>query len=64
VVDSEPEVARDFTWAVSGMEDAIDIWEVSLDGTPNSEYIYELFLPSFMLLHNCSFFLDKSMGLE
>jgi hypothetical protein len=32
-----------------------DIWEVSLDGTPNFQYIHELFLPSFLLLHGCSF---------
>ena len=35
VVGSELEVARNFTWAVLGMEDGIFyIWEVSLDGTP------------------------------
>jgi hypothetical protein len=28
---------------------------VSLDGTPNFQYMHELFSPSFMLLHNCSF---------
>jgi hypothetical protein len=41
----------------------LDIWEVSLDGTPNFWYIHELFSSSFMLLHNCSFVvLDKSMA--
>ena len=36
VVDNEPEVAQNFTWAVLGTEDGnFDIWEVSLDGTPN-----------------------------
>jgi len=36
VVDGESEVARNFTWAVLGMEDGnFDIGEVSLDGTPN-----------------------------
>ena len=36
VVDNEPEVAQNFTWAVLGMEDGnFDIWEISLDGTPN-----------------------------
>jgi hypothetical protein len=35
VVDSEPEVAQNFAWAVLEMEDGnFDIWEVSLDGTP------------------------------
>jgi hypothetical protein len=29
-----------------------DIWEVSLDGTLNFQYIHELFSPSFMLLHS------------
>jgi hypothetical protein len=32
-----------------------DIWEVSLDGTPDFKNIHELFSPSFVLLHNCSF---------
>jgi hypothetical protein len=32
-----------------------DIWEVSLDGTPNLKNIHERFSPSFVLLHNCSF---------
>jgi hypothetical protein len=32
-----------------------DIWEVSLDGTPNFKNIHELFSPSFVLLHSCSF---------
>jgi hypothetical protein len=36
VVDIEPEVAWKFTWAVLEIEEAIfDIWEVSLNGTPN-----------------------------
>jgi hypothetical protein len=42
-----------------------DIWEVSLDGTHNFSNIHELFSPSFVLLHNCSFVsFDKSMGQE
>jgi hypothetical protein len=32
-----------------------DIWEVSLEGTPNFLNIHELFSPSFVLLHSCSF---------
>jgi hypothetical protein len=32
-----------------------DIWEVSLDGTPNFKNIHELFSPSFVLLQSCSF---------
>ena len=53
MVNNELEVVRNFTWAVLGMEDAIfDIWEVSLDGTPNFFNIHELFSPSFVLLHS------------
>jgi hypothetical protein len=60
VVGSEPKVARNFTWAVLAMEDGnFRIQKVSLDGTPDFEYKYQLFLPfTFAPL----FVLDKSIA--